>query len=442
MSELAVASSLTTEKNLLWSIIRDNAELFVAEQVLQWPAFFYTSHQTIYRAMLRLMEAQSPIDITTLHEELERSGELESVGGLSYIADLGGDVPTRGNVAAYAKVILEKARLRSLQEACYETALRADGKSGRYQVLRDEIDARLLSIGAEDMGSEASRASDLDRLLARMETERSRPAELLGLPTGIARLDQLTRGFQRGEITFCGAMSGGGKSGLMVQSAIEACKMGVPALLFSLEMDRAALHRRILCAVSGVPYPRVFDPKWASREDMRRIYEAAEAVKAWPLYIVDKSGISIEQLTATARLHIRRHGVGLVGVDYVQIVTAKERDERMRVSAISRGLTRLAKDEKVPVLALSQLSRPDRREENRIPSQSSLRESSQLENDAHTIIIFHRERDQETGRLNSDGIVRVAKQRNGETADYPVHFNRASLTFTDGHFENQKERAA
>jgi replicative DNA helicase len=142
-------------------------------------------------------------------------------------------------------------------------------------------------------------------------------------------------------------------------------------------------------------------------------------------------------------LAIRRHGVKLIGVDYVQIVNAPGRDERLRVAAISRGLTRLAKDEQVPVVVLSQLARPDRSNSNRRPTMSDLRESSQLENDAHCIVLAHREWDEEYGKLRSDGELIVAKQRSGETAAFPVNYDRRTLTFADANTgEEQRARRA
>jgi len=194
-------------------------------------------------------------------------------------------------------------------------------------------------------------------------------------------------------------------------------------------MTRQQILRRMLCAVSGVPFPRVRDTKWATSQDMDALTRAAVEIEKWPLHIVDASGITIEKIAAASRLAIRRHGVKLVGIDYCQIVSAQGRDERLRVAAISRGLTRLAKDEQVPVVVLSQLSRPDRSNANRRPTMSDLRESSQLENDAHCIVLAHREWDEEYGKLKSDGVLIVAKQRSGETGAFPINYDKSTLTF-------------
>jgi replicative DNA helicase len=228
-----------------------------------------------------------------------------------------------------------------------------------------------------------------------MERVRNRKRELLGLPTGLAAMDALTRGFQPGEIIVAGSRSGIGKSSLMCQAAAANCRQGTPALLFSLEMSKQQLLRRLLAEESAVPFPRIADPRWATDSEMQAIDEAAARITKWPLYIVDDSSLSIEKLIAMARLAVRRDGVKLVAVDYVQIVGAQGRDERLRVAAVFRGLTRLAKDEDVPVLALSQVARADRSSPNRRPAMSDLRESSQLENDAHVIALLHRPWDED-----------------------------------------------
>jgi replicative DNA helicase len=264
-----------------------------------------------------------------------------------------------------------------------------------------------------------------------MQLERMRTGDLLGLPTGLEPLDILTRGLQKGEITLVGARSGVGKSCLMGQAAIANCSQGVPVMVISIEMNREQILRRLMAAISGVPFPRLKDSKWATDAEMASAAEATHLISTWPLQIVDDSAITIEKLTATARLAIRREGVKLVAVDYCQIVSATGRDERLRVAAVSRGLTRLAKDEGVPVLALSQLARADRSNPNRRPAMSDLRESSQLENDAHVIALLHREWDANEGRLSSDGELIVAKQRSGETGALPVTFNRRSLVFEE-----------
>lgn len=442
MSDLSIATAERMERVLLYSILLDNTHFYEAERIVRAEYWFNTWNRMIWIAMSRLAAEKSPIELHTLIADLTENGQLGLAGGVEYLADLLKMDRPYGNVVAYALEVKEAWDLRELQKMAYDVALKADGKNGSFRRLRGEMEDHMLNHSTDSVYSPEHRDLDLDNLLVQMEEERNRKNDLLGLPSGIKRLDEITRGFQRGEITMCGASSGGGKTGFLAQCLVEACRMNVPTLCFSLEMDKTAMLRRLACIVSGVPFPRCRDPRWATKDDMRAIYAAAEEIKQWPLFINDVSGISIQQLSATARLYIRRHDVGFIGCDYVQIVDAPGKDERLRVGNVSRGLTKLAKDEQVPILALSQLSRPDRRDESKIPGQSALRESSQLENDAHVILILHRERDAETGRWKSEGKLRIAKQRNGETADYPVWFDRSTLTFRDADETSQNVQAA
>jgi replicative DNA helicase len=432
MSEGAILASIHAERTTLGAILLENSAFYDAAQELRGEEFYLDSHRRVYACISRLMSRGSAADTTTVCEEFRATGELEAVGGIAYILELTDGIPRNFSISSYVRLIKEKASLREMC-ALGETLTNSAVEPGRTsEDLIDRTESRLLEIRAGRDSSLGNAAVDeMAPLLKRMWEEKHRTGDLLGLPSGVAGLDLMTRGYQPGEITIIGAKSGVGKTSLLIQSAIANVSQGVPVLLFSLEMTRQQLLRRILCAVSGVPFPRVRDTKWATIQDMDSLTRAAVEIEKWPLHIVDASGISIEKIAAAARLAIRRHGVKLVGVDYVQIVNAPGRDERLRVAAISRGLTRLAKDEQVPVVVLSQLARPDRSNSNRRPTMSDLRESSQLENDAHCIVLAHREWDDEYGKLKSEGELIVAKQRSGETGAFPINYDRRTLTFED-----------
>jgi replicative DNA helicase len=430
MSENTNLSSVHAERTILGAIMLENTAFYEAAQDLRADEFFLDSHRRIYACISRLMNRGSAADTTTVPEEFRLTHELEAVGGLGYVLELTDGIPRHFSISSYVRLVKEKATLREMAELG-QTLADVTAEAGRTaEDLIDRTEARLLEIRAgRDKTLSKAIGDDMTPLIARMWEEKNRTSDLLGLPSGVASLDLMTRGYQPGEITIIGAKSGVGKTSLLIQSAVANVSDGVPVLLFSLEMTKQQILRRILSAVTGVPFPRVRDPRWASEVDMQRLTQAAAQIEKWPLHIVDAAGITIEKITATARLAIRRHGVKLIGVDYVQIVNAPGKDERLRVAAISRGLTRLAKDEQVPVVALSQLSRPDRSNANRRPTMSDLRESSQLENDAHCIVLAHREWDEEFGKLKSDGELIVAKQRSGETGAFPVNYDKRTLTF-------------
>lgn len=430
MSEQTDIAAIHAERTILGAILLENSAFYEAAQDLRVDEFYLDSHRRIYAAITRLMNRGSAADTTTMTEEFITTRELDTIGGPAYLFQLTEDVPRNLSLTSYVRLVKEKASMREMRELG-ETLLAVTNESGRTaEDLLDRTEARLLEIRAgRDTTMSKVAGEDVGPLLKRMWEEKKRTSDLLGLPSGLSGIDSMTRGYQPGEITIIGAKSGVGKTSLLIQAAIANASQGVPVLLFSLEMTTQQVLRRILCAVSGVPYPRVRDPRWATDVEMQLLTKAAVQIEKWPLHIVESAGITIEKITATARLSIRRHGVKLVGVDYVQIVNAPGKDERLRVAAISRGLTRLAKDEQVPVVVLSQLARPDRSNANRRPTMSDLRESSQLENDAHCIVLAHREWDDEQGKLLSDGELIIAKQRSGETGAFQINYDRRTLTF-------------
>ena len=320
------------------------------------------------------------------------------------------------------------ARVLAVADESLSAAAQAAGAVAA--TLIDDFEARLLEMRADSENQTDQHVSSaVAPMLERMERDAQRKGDLLGLPCGVRGVDLLTRGFQPGQMIIAGGRSGVGKSSLLVGATQAICESGVGVQLFSVEMSREEVLQRLTAAVSRVPFPRIRDAKWASSADIVAIREATERISKWPLWICDYSALSIEQLTAQARLSIRRHKVRFVGVDYVQLVSAQGKDERLRVSNVSRGLTRLAKSEQVAVMALSQLTRADRSARNQAPSMSDLRESGQLENDAHVVILLHRVWDEELSRLNSEGEIIVAKQRSGETGAIPAIYNRKTLLF-------------
>jgi replicative DNA helicase len=440
MSEATELGSVHAERTILGAILLENSAFYEAGQELRIDELYVDSHRRIYACISRLINRGSAADITTVPEELRATRELDTVGGRGYILDVTEGIPRNYSISSYVRLVKETASLREMRALGDDLTNAAEASGGTTEELIDRVERRLLEIRAgRDTSLGTAAGDEVAPLLKRMLEEKNRTSDLLGLPSGVSGLDLMTRGYQPGEITIIGAKSGVGKTSLLIQSAIANASEGIPVLLFSLEMTRHQILRRILCAVSGVPFPRVRDTRWASDQDMQALTKAAMHIEKWPLHIVDSAGITIEKITATARLAIRRHGMKLVGVDYVQIVNAPGRDERLRVAAISRGLTRLAKDEQVPVVVLSQLARPDRSNANRRPVMSDLRESSQLENDAHCVVLVHRELDEVSGRLKSEGELIVAKQRSGETGAFPINYDRRTLMFQDAATTSERE---
>ena len=432
-------ASVDAERAILGAILLENDAYNEASEKLVPADFALESHQRIFARIKQLMDTGHAVDLVTLAGELARTKETDSIGGIAYLSDLTYGLPRRLSIEEYVQIVKDKSLLRQLINICSTSITRAADQSEEALEILNAAESSLLELRSGTIGQrETMIAGAIIPLLDRLHWERARAGDLLGLPTGIGCFDLATRGVHAGEIVQIGARSGVGKSAFMVQAAVENCRQGTPVLIFSLEMTREQILRRILSAVSGVSFPRVRDPKSATDGDMSAIQYAADKVTDWPLHVVDASGIRIEKLVAMARLAIRRDGVKLVCVDYAQIVTADGRDERLRVAAVSRGLTRLAKDEGVALLVLSQLSRADRMNANKRPTMSDLRESSQLENDAHVIALLHRPWDDDEGRLSSNAELIIAKQRSGETGVFPLTLDRRTLTFHDARWSEPR----
>jgi len=435
-------SKIASEQAVLGSIQLDSSYYHEAAKSICAEDFALSADQLIFRRAGDMIARGEQAEQFTLAEELDRHGELSSIGGKDYLLHLREGLTwnqARAGIAGWIRSVAEAAKRRRVQKALASLATSAEDPGEDV----DEILARGISQMLELQSSkdDSEPAAAIISVLDRMQQEHTRKSELLGLPTGLQSLDRMTCGMQASEIIILGARSGVGKSAFMIQAAIANCRAGNRVLIFSLEMTREQVYRRIFASVAGVPFARVRDPKWATDHEMAKIRYAAEQVLDWPLEIDPSGAIHIDKLIAKARYEIPRKGVQLVCVDYAQIVPADGRDERLRVAAVSRGLTRLAKDEGVPVLLLSQLSRPDKSNANRRPRLSDLRETSQLENDANVAVLLHRPVDDEE-QFTSEAELIVAKQRSGATGIFPLEFNQTTLTFEERKNSASRQAAA
>ena len=430
------------ERSVLGHILDDNAYYHEAAEHLSTTDFSLTSHQTIFAAVASVIEAGETADCLTVGEYLTQTGEISGVGGCAYLHDLTIGLVRGHSIRDYVgRILAASLRRRIGRTAEWLTSEAAEDSNDPHELI-SLAEERLLGLRVECVNTDASLPQRVSCAMARIRAERARSAELLGLSTGLPELDKVTRGIQPGEIWIVGSGSGHGKTAALVQVTIANCSAGVPVQIFSLEMTGEQILRRILAAVSGVSFYRIRDPRESSPDDMAAIERAAATIEKWPLHIEDACGLTIAKLIAKARLAVRRYGVKLIGVDYVQIVMAPGKEERLRVAAISRALTALAKDVQVPVVALSQLARADRSSPNRRPRMSDLRESSQLENDGHVVILLHRETEGDFGELSVNGELILAKQRSGQTGAFPVVFDKRSLMFAITRHSAQNRRNA
>jgi replicative DNA helicase len=431
--EKTLPSNLDAERSVLGAILLDNNALNAAVEHLRADDFFLDQHRRVYTQMIALGDNQQAIDLITLTEELHRKGELEASGGAPYLASLADGMPKVSNVEHYARIVKEKAILRNLIHATHDIQQRAlDGEEGADAVL-DNAESAIFALAEERVRAGLIPVKDIVRdNFERLEKIFKEGKSITGISTGYAELDKLMSGLQPSELLILAARPSQGKTALALNLAENiAIRAGEPVAIFSLEMSKESLLQRLIASVAQIDAHK-FRTGHLSREDWRRMTEALGSISSAPLWIDDSGSISVLEIGAKARrLMKEKNGLKLLIVDYLQLITARGRfsSRQEEVSNISRSLKGLAKELKIPVLVLSQLTRAPEREE-RGPQLSDLRESGAIEQDADVVIFIYRpnffkldaapeERDQAD--------ILIAKQRNGPTDKVKFVF-RSRLT--------------
>jgi replicative DNA helicase len=435
--EAGLPANLDAEKTILGAILLDNAAHAEAAEALKADDFSLASHRRIFLRMSELIDTGRTIDIVTLSNELARYKEVESVGGVAYLASLTEGLPRRPVIEDYVRIVKDKSMLRRLMGICSAAIAKAADQSQDAIGVLDETESQLLQV------SDAGLAQGLQPLdiivrdsFGTIDNLYKHSREVTGLATGFYALDTLTSGLQKGELIIIAARPSMGKTALAINIAQNAAvQHHAVVAVFSLEMTKESLLRRMLSAQARVDQ-RHLQTGFIDRKDQERLQGALELLVESRIFIDDSAGSSLAEMRAKARrLKQNAGGLDLVVVDYLQLMTAtlpggsrKGYENRTQeVSAISRGLKAMAKELNVPVLALSQLSRAsERRGEDKRPMLSDLRESGSIEQDADVVAFIHRDsyynRDEEmteADRAKSEII--LAKQRNGPTGI--VHLN-------------------
>jgi len=436
-AEKTLPQNLEAERSVLGAILLDPTSLSFVVPILSQDDFFPDTHRRIYGAMMELSQRSAEIDVLTLKEELNRAGAVEKIGGASYLASLLDGVPDVGNVEHYAKIVKEKSTLRRL----IRTAQRIvrDGLSGEKdaEALLGEATGEIFDIaegavhgGFEPIGKVVSRNLEI------IEDARGRQGMLSGLSTGFTELDRMSSGLQGTDLIVLAARPSVGKTSFALNIAQHvAIREGRAVGFFSLEMSKEQLGFRVLCSEADVDAKKVRDG-YASKEAMQRLVLAQSKIHGARFFIDDSAALNVPEMRAKGQRLKREHGLDLLIVDYMQLMGGHGRfDNRTQeVSMISRGLKLLAKELRVPIIALSQLSRqPEQRKgEMRKPQLADLRDSGSIEQDADMVIFLYREElyDKETERKGIADVI-IAKQRNGPTGDFPVVFLGDHMTFAN-----------
>jgi len=440
------------EQAVLGAAMVDREAVGLAREKIVATDFYRLEHQLIFRAMCSLYENDQAVDPITVADTLQKSGAdfldaaqqrslggrdlLETVGGMPFLVDLAGMMGTAANVVYHAGIVREKATLRQLITVSSGIATEAYEGADEASAILDRAQARIYEVSEESrIGGFSGVSSIVPRAFKSIEEAFQSGSDVTGLHTGFAEMDRKTGGLQKGDLIIVAARPSMGKTSFALNLAYNVAlreKVGVG--VFSLEMAREQLVMRMLGSSAGFNLHNLRRGKLRA-EDWPRLTQACDQLSQLPIHIDDTSGISVLEMKAKARRLKQQHGLGLLIVDYLQLMSSHGRVEnrQQEISAISRNLKGMAKDLELPVIALSQLSRGVESRGDHKPMLSDLRESGAIEQDADVVLFIYREEvykpDDETVR-NMATII-IGKQRNGPIGSFDLHFHKEFTRFAD-----------
>jgi replicative DNA helicase len=438
--ERGLPASLDAERAILGAVLLDNLAYNQAAEVLRSEDFSLDSHRRIFARMSELAESGRGIDIITLSEGLAAKKELEAIGGVGYLSSLTDGVPKRANIEHHVKIVRDKALLRGLIHAAQAAIVQASEQSESAEEILDAAESAIFKLSDDRIGSGFLGVKEIVKdSFGSIDALYSRGQRITGLETHYADLDGMTSGLQPSELVIIAARPSMGKTAFALNIAENAAVMDKKVVgVFSLEMSREALLLRLLCSQARVDSHKL-RTGFLGREDFDKLVAALGALSDAPIFIDDTPGISLHEMRAKCRRLQQTEGrLDLVIVDYLQLMSpsgmgGKRYENRTQeVSAMSRGLKALAKELRVPVVALSQLSRaPESRGGDHRPQLSDLRESGSIEQDADVVAFIFREEVYKQDDPDLDGLAEliIAKQRNGPTGKIELVFIKRSTRF-------------
>lgn len=426
--------NLDAEKSLLGAVLIDEETLADISEHVTSKDFYDKRHATIYGGMMRLFERHKPVDLLTLTEELKKKDELDIIGGSAYLTELTNYVPTAAHAEAYAELVAQKAVRRRLIKASGEISELGYDEDTTTQELLERAEAELFSVSDQSLKQDlVSIESILTESFDRMEELHRNKGALRGVRTGYRDLDNMTAGLQRSDLIILAARPAMGKTTLVTNLAYNVATVAKqPVLFFSLEMSKEQLVDRMLADASGVDAWNIRTGN-LSDDDFSKLSEAMGEMAEAPIYIDDTPGLSVLEMRTKARRAAHEAPLGLIIVDYLQLMQGSGKSDGNRVqevSEISRGLKLIAREMNVPVIALSQLSRSVENRSPQIPQLADLRESGSIEQDADIVMFIYREAyyNPETERENITDLI-IAKHRNGPVGRVELYFHPERLRF-------------
>lgn len=432
--------NLDVEASLLGSLLIDSDSFVKIADTIGSDDFYDSRHQAIFEAMRKLYDKRSPLDILTLSEQLKAAGQLDSIGGASYLTELTNTVPTAAHLEQYAEIVADKAIRRRLIKASNDIAEIGGDEAKSLQELIEGAETRLFEVSQrhvrQDIISlEAILADSFDRL----DDLHRNKGGIRGIPTGLRDLDKLLAGLQRSDLIVIAARPSMGKTALMLNIALNIAtkaKQGA-VLIFSLEMSKEQLVDRLLAAEAGVDAWKLRTGEGLDDKDFERLSAGMGELAEAPIFIDDTSGITVSDLRTKARRMNHKAPLAAIMVDYLQLMSGGSRfatvaNRVQEISEISRSLKILARELNVPVVALSQLSRSVESRSPQIPQLADLRESGSIEQDADVVAFLYREDyyNPESDKQNITEVL-IKKHRNGPTKNLDLYFDREKQRFRD-----------
>ncbi len=427
--------NLEAEAAVLGSLLIDSDGMIKIADILQPFDFYSDKHSQLFDAMLVLYSRREPIDMLSLTNELEKQAALAGVGGRSYLVSLIGNVPSASNIVHYATIVREKATLRRLIKAGHDIIGFGYTEEQAVDAVLDQAEQSLFGVSQQYVKQNfVPLHSVLTDAFERLDEIHQNDGALRGVSSGFSDLDNLLGGLQKSDLIVLAARPSMGKTGLALDIARNVAVRGkTPVGIVSLEMSRDQLGDRLLCAEANVDLWKMRTGKLQNENDFSSIGRAMGALAEAPIYIDDSATSSIMDIRTKARRLQLEHGIGLLVIDYLQLMEGRNRNSDNRVqeiAEISRGLKSIARELNIPILALSQLSRAVEQQNPPIPKLYHLRESGSIEQDADVVMFIYREEyyKRDTARKNIADLI-IAKHRNGPTGQVELFFDIEKATF-------------
>jgi len=422
-------NSLSAERAVLGGVLLENNALHTVIEIIEPQDFYSEANARIFESMLAIFAKGQPVDAITLREELDLRKRLADVGGEEYLFSLTNTIPAVAHIESHARIVREKSVVRKLIRACHEIAAKGYGDYGETEQFLDIAEKSVFEVAKERIRHPYEHIKDVVlRTFKAINEAAERKERITGLPTGFTKLDRMTAGLHPGDLVIIAGRPGMGKTAFAVNLGVNACvARKVPIAIFSLEMPKDQITRRMLCSEARVSASRLRTGQ-LTREDWPKLASAAGRLSELPVWIDDTPGLTLMELRAKTRRLRSEHGLALAIIDYMQLMRSGIRNEsrEQEISEISRSLKALAKELEMPVIALSQLNRAveNRAGKDKRPQLADLRESGAIEQDADMILFIYRDELYQKDDPSNRGLAEIiiGKQRSGPTGTLKCRF--------------------